>query len=93
LLAQRGAELAFGRQLPRRLREAGLDAVDADAYFPVTLPACARLETATIRFIRGDLVRHGIATDDEIDAHLIAVAAGELNLAQPPMISAWGQRR
>ncbi len=93
LLAQRGAELAYGRQLPRRLREAGLDAVAADAYFPVALPECARLEAATIRFIRGDLVRHGIATDDEIDAHLGAVAAGEIDLAQPPMISAWGRRR
>jgi hypothetical protein len=29
---------------------------------PVALPACARLEAATIRFTRGDLVRHGIAT-------------------------------
>jgi SAM-dependent methyltransferase len=93
LLAQRGAELAYGRQLPRRLREAGLDAVAADAYFPVALPACARLEAATIRFIRADLVRHGIATDDEIDAHLGVVAAGEIDLAQPPMISAWGRRR
>ena len=92
LLAQRGAELAFGRQLPRRLREAGLDAVAADAYFPVALPACARLEAATIRFIRGDLVRHGIAADTDIDAHLAAVAAGELDLAQPPLISAWGRR-
>jgi SAM-dependent methyltransferase len=92
LLAERGAELAFGRQLPRRLREAGLDDVAADAYFPVALPACARLEAATIRFIRGELVRHGIATDADIDAHLAAVAAGELDLAQPPMISAWGRR-
>ncbi len=92
LLAQRGAELAFGRQLPRRLREAGLDAVAADAYFPVTLPACARLEAATIRFIRGDLVRHAVATDAEIDEHLASVDAGELDLAQPPMISAWGRR-
>jgi ubiquinone/menaquinone biosynthesis C-methylase UbiE len=93
LLVERGAELAFGRQLPRRLREAGLDDVAADAYFPVALPASARLEAATIRFIRGDLVRHGIATDADVDAHLAAVAAGELDLAQPPMISAWGRRR
>jgi SAM-dependent methyltransferase len=93
LLAERGAELAFGRQLPRLLRAAGLDAVGADAYFPVALPACARLEAATIRFIRGDLARHAIATDADIDAHLAAVAAGELDLAQPPMISAWGRRR
>ena len=92
LLAQRGAELAFGRQLPRLMRDAGLVDVGADAYFPVALPACARLESATIRFIRGDLVGHGIAGDQEIDQHLAAVDAGELDLAQPPMISAWGRR-
>jgi len=93
LLAERGAELAFGRRLPRLLREAGLDTVAADAYFPVALPACARLEAATIRFIRDELVRHAIATDADVDAHLTAVAAGELDLAQPPMISAWGKIR
>src|SRR5664280_1942590 len=49
LLAQRGAELAFGRTLPRLLRQAGLVDVEADGFFPVTSPACAVLETATVR--------------------------------------------
>jgi SAM-dependent methyltransferase len=92
LLAERGVDLAFGRKLPRLLREAGLGEVAADAYFPVTLPACAPLEIATVRFLRERLIEKGIATAEEIDRHLASVAAGRLDLAQPPMISAWGRR-
>ena len=91
LLGERGVDLAYGRTLPRLLRGVGLTGVGADAYFPVALPACAPLEAMTVEVIRGQLVEHGIATVEEIDAHLVAVAAGRLDLAQPPMISAWGQ--
>ncbi len=92
LMAQRGAELAFGRTLPRLLREAGLADVRADGFFPVTAPACTALEDATVRQIRGRLVEHGIATDAEIDEHLANVATGELDLATAPLISAWGRK-
>jgi SAM-dependent methyltransferase len=92
LLSARGADLAFGRKLPRFLREAGLVNVAADAYFPVALQACLPLELATVRMIRGELIAHGIATADEIELHLANVTAGRLDLAQPPMISAWGSR-
>ena len=92
LLSARGADLAFGRKLPRFLREAGLVNVAADAYFPVALQACIPLELATVRMIRGELIAHGIATADEIELHLANVTAGRLDLAQPPMISAWGSR-
>ncbi len=92
LMAGRGADLAYGRTLPRVLRQAGLVDVEADAYFPVALRACDVLEEATIAVIRDQLVGEGIATGDEIDSHLAAVAAGRLDLAQPPMISAWGRR-
>ena len=70
LMADRGAELAFGRTLPRLLREAGLDAVQADAFFPITSPACTALETATVRQIRERLVAAGLATDADIEQHL-----------------------
>ncbi len=92
LLAQRGVDLAYGRKLPRLLRDAGLRDVAADAYFPVSLPACAALEIHTIGIIRPQLLTHGIATEDEIERHLAAVEAGKLDLAQPPMITAWGRR-
>ena len=92
LLAGRGADLAFGRTLPRLLREAGLAGVRADAAFPVSHPACARLEAATISLIRDQLIEHQIATEAEIEFHLANVAAGRVDPAQPPMISAWGRR-
>jgi SAM-dependent methyltransferase len=92
LMAERGADLAYGRTLPRVLRDAGLADVAADAFFPITGPACDLLERATVEQIRGRLVAAGLATDDEIDRHLANVAAGILDLATSPMISAWGRK-
>jgi hypothetical protein len=92
LMAGRGADLAYGRTLPRLLRAAGLSDVRADAAFPVAHPACARLESATVRMIAGQLVENDIATAEEIERHLANVAAGLLDLTQPPMIAAWGRR-
>jgi SAM-dependent methyltransferase len=92
LLAGRGADLAFGRTLPRLLRETGLEEVGADAFFPVTSPAAAALELATVEQVRGELVAAGLATAVEIDRHLRAVRSGGLDLATSPMISAWGRK-
>jgi len=92
LMAGRGAELAYGRTLPRVLRAAGLRGVRADAYFPITSPACTALELATVEQIRGLLVAEAMATDDQIEEHLANVAGGDLDLATAPLISAWGQR-
>ncbi|MER6527269.1 methyltransferase [Streptomyces sp. NPDC001508] len=92
LLAERGADLSYGRRLPRLLREAGLRDVQADAYFPLTSPACAALESATVRQIRDRLVAAGLATDEDIDQHLANVAAGGMDLATAPMISVWGRK-
>ncbi|GAA4324371.1 hypothetical protein GCM10023086_50750 [Streptomyces venetus] len=91
-MRQRGADLAHGRRLPRLLREAGLADVEADAYFPVTSPACDVLEAATVRQVRDRLVAERLATDEEIERHLANIAAGRLDLATSPMISAWGRR-
>ncbi|GAA0248840.1 methyltransferase domain-containing protein [Actinomadura nitritigenes] len=92
LLADRGADLAYGRTLPRLLREAGLDGVRADAYFPITSPACGVLEAATIRHVRDELIAAGHATPDEIDRHLDAIAGGRLDITLAPLISAWGRK-
>ncbi|MFJ2826015.1 class I SAM-dependent methyltransferase [Streptomyces sp. NPDC087263] len=92
LLGERGADLGYGRKLPRLLRQAGLRGVEADAYFPVTSPACAALESATIRQIREQLVTAGLATHEEIDRHLANVASGSMDLTTAPMISAWGRK-
>ncbi|MFJ4188558.1 methyltransferase domain-containing protein [Kitasatospora sp. NPDC089509] len=92
LLARRGADLRYGRTVPRALREAGLVDVAAAGFFPVGGVACDRLEAATIRHVRGELLAAGLSDDAEIDAHLAAVEAGELDLTLAPLISAWGRR-
>jgi hypothetical protein len=92
LLAARGAELAFGRTLPRLLREAGLEDVRADAFFPVSSPACRALQIATVQQVRQGLVAAGLASEPEIEEHLSDVASGELDLATAPLISAWGRK-
>lgn len=38
LMAERGADLAYGRTLPRLLRESALTDVGAEAYFPIASP-------------------------------------------------------
>jgi hypothetical protein len=92
LMADRGVDLAYGRTLPRLLRGAGLVDVQADAYFPITAPACTALEVATVAQVRDRLVTRGLATDEEIDEHLANVGTGLVDLATSPMVSAWGRR-
>ncbi|MEV4785272.1 methyltransferase [Streptomyces tuirus] len=93
LLADRGTDLPCGRTLPRLLRDAGLTRVHADAYFPLASPACAALESVTIRQIRDQLVTAGLATNQDIDRHLENVTSGALDLTTAPMISAWGRKQ
>jgi SAM-dependent methyltransferase len=92
LMTRRGADLRYGRTLPRALRAAGLVDVTATGCFPVGGVACDRLETATVRMVRAELLAAGLADDAEIDAHLAAIDAGELDLTLAPLISAWGHR-
>jgi SAM-dependent methyltransferase len=92
LMAERGVDLAYGRTLPRLLRDAGLVDVQADAYFPITAPACTALELATVAQIRDQLVASRLATDAEIDEHVANVGTGLVDLATSPMVSAWGRR-
>ena len=92
LMAERAVDLAFGRTLPRRLRAAGLVDVAADAWFPLTGPACAELERATFEQIRDRLEAAGLAAAEEIDRHLANLSDGQLDLATSPMVTAWGRK-
>ncbi|MFJ2772808.1 methyltransferase domain-containing protein [Streptomyces sp. NPDC087300] len=92
LLAERGADPAYGRKLPRLLREGGLRQVESEVHIPLTSPACAALETATLQHLRADLTAAGLATTEDIDDHLTNVATGALDLAAPPLISTWGRK-
>jgi SAM-dependent methyltransferase len=92
LMAERGVDLAYGRKLPRLLREAGLVDVAADAYFPITGPACVELERATTEQLRDRLLGAGLATAEDVEQHLANLSAGLVDLATSPMITAWGRR-
>jgi hypothetical protein len=91
-MTERGVDLAFGRKLPRLMREAGLVDVQSDAYFPMGGPACNELERATVEQVRELLIDSGLATEDEIQRHLSNVASGRLDLATSPMVSAWARK-
>jgi len=92
LLAQRGVDLTYGRTLPRLLRGAGLSGVESDGYFPMGGSACAELERTTVEQIRDALITSGIATEAELEQHLLNVGTGRLDLATSPMVSAWGRK-
>jgi hypothetical protein len=92
LLAERDVDLAYGRTLPRLLRDAGLRDVQSDAYFPMGGPACSELERATVEQVREGLLGAGIATAGELERHLHNVRSGSLDLATSPLVSAWGRK-
>jgi SAM-dependent methyltransferase len=92
LLGERGADLRYGRRLPRLVREAGLTEVTAHAYFPVVRPGVVALEVANLNQVRGALVAHGLATEAEIQEYLDVLATGQLDLVTPPLISVRGRR-
>jgi len=92
LLTARGADLAFGRSLPRRLREAGLVEVGADAYFPVAHPALPALERATIAMTGAQLVAAGHASEADLARHVANLEAGHVAPTTSPMITAWARR-
>jgi SAM-dependent methyltransferase len=92
LLADRGADLAFGRTLPARMRAVGLVDVTADAWFPVTGPVGAVLERVTLEQTREGLVAAGLASEAEVDRQLTNLDAGRLDLTTAPLVSARGRR-
>ncbi|HTM23438.1 MAG TPA: hypothetical protein VL172_23105, partial [Kofleriaceae bacterium] len=86
-----GADLALGRKLPALLRAAGLHQVSADAYLALAHPASALLEQMTVTLLRDALLGAGQVTAADLDAHLAALAAGELDVAQPALVSCRGR--
>jgi hypothetical protein len=92
LLAERGADPAWGRTLPRRMRDLGLVDVCADAYLPLALGAARRLERANVEQVRDALVARDLVSAEDIARHLAAVDAGTVDIATPPLVSCWGRR-
>jgi SAM-dependent methyltransferase len=90
LLVRRGVDLSFGRTLRRRLLGLGLADVGAEAYAPIAVPATRELEIANTLQVREGLASLGLA--DDVDAHLAALAAARIDVATPPLVTAWGRR-
>ena len=61
--------------------------------FPRRPPGLCPSGDGDDQLIADQLVENDIASPEEIDLHLANVAAGRLDLTQPPMIAAWGRRR
>jgi len=91
LVAQRGADSAYGRKLPRLLTEQGLADVAADAYMSVSLPAMGAADLSNLTQLQGALLAQGLATAEQIDRYRAAVDRG-IGWASPPMVSAWGRK-
>jgi SAM-dependent methyltransferase len=90
LLAARGADLVLGRTLRKRLAALGLVEVGAEAYAPLAVPATRALERANTLQVRQGLI--GLGLGDDVDRHLEALDAGRIEIATPPLVTAWGRR-
>jgi hypothetical protein len=91
LLAEQGFNLEFARSLPRAFHAAGLLDVGADAFFAVTAPAGNTLGLANVTHLRDALIARRLATEEEVDGHLRAMADGTVTIGTLPLISAWGR--
>jgi SAM-dependent methyltransferase len=92
LMQRRGVDLSYGRTLPRTLRDAGLEDVMADAYFPIGQPECQALERATVSMLAAQMITAQLASEVEIQTCLNYLDSQKLDIATAPMISAWGRR-
>jgi len=90
LLLGRGVDPVLGRTLRKRLVALGLADVGAEAYSALAVPATRALERANTLQVRDDLVALGLGGD--VDRHLDALAAGRIEIATPPLVTAWGRR-
>jgi hypothetical protein len=89
LLVRRGVDLTLGRTLRRRLLGLGLSDVGAEAYAPLAVPATRDLEMANTLQLREALRALGLG--DDVEAHVRALAEGRIDIATPPLVTAWGR--
>jgi SAM-dependent methyltransferase len=83
---------AYGRTLPRLLREAGLVDVEADVFFSLENHHHTLYQRHMVEIRRADLVPAGLLTDEEIDQHLADLDAGRVDITSLPIVSAWARK-
>ncbi len=93
LLTERGADLEYGRKLPRLLREEGLVDIGADGHLTVMGgEALRRLDEANLLQVRDALLGKGLVTEGELTRYLELLRAPDFELSMSPLVSAWGRR-
>jgi SAM-dependent methyltransferase len=90
LLVSRGVDPVLGRTLRKRLVALGLADVGGEAYAPLAGPSTRALEQTNTLQVRDALVGLGLGPD--VDRHLEALAARRIEVATPPLVTAWGRR-
>jgi SAM-dependent methyltransferase len=92
LLRSRGVDLGYGHKLVRLFREVGLVDVRGVAAFSANLPACLLLEKANVAQTAPGLIARGLATEAEINTHLVVLEKGELDVVVPPLFTVYGRK-
>jgi ubiquinone/menaquinone biosynthesis C-methylase UbiE len=94
LLESRGAGPDWAHQLPAALHALGLQDIGAEGHFALApgRSASARLYRANIEQVRGEAVRAGLMTDEEVDELLAGLDDESRFASTRVMISAWGHR-
>jgi 2-polyprenyl-3-methyl-5-hydroxy-6-metoxy-1,4-benzoquinol methylase len=94
VLESRGAHSAYGRQLPRLLRESGLVDIAAEGHLPVFPGGSpgAQLHRANIEQTRDQLIATGLVTGGDIDRFLPVMADPDLILNLSMLMAVRGRR-
>jgi hypothetical protein len=91
MLEGRGVDFAFGRSLPRLLRDEGLVDIAGDGF--VAFSDTVRvLERANVLQLQDAFIEGGIITDAELKSFLAWLDEPDTLLASPLVMSAWGRR-
>jgi SAM-dependent methyltransferase len=96
VVARTGGDATLGQRLPRLLIEAGLEDVTWNVFQLVhAVGPYKELENLTLERIRPALVRHGLASSEEIDEILLSMrrfAADPSTLVSlPRIVQVWGR--
>ena len=94
LLAARGAEDGWGRNLVVRFREHGLVEVGMEGRVIAWTGGSiqARVMQANFTQTRAEAVAAGLVIDRQVDEALVALDDPDLSALSPIMLSAWGRR-
>ena len=92
-----GGDPYIGRRLPMMLVEAGVERVTASIAQPAGIEGEVKLlPPLTVENIKAMVVKHGVASDDEVDAVVdeLYVIAGDSTtfVATPRIVQVWGEK-